>query len=77
VFSFTKYKNALDWYHLVKKFREYYGMAFRGKEADAGVSKINNMKYLEKLTLFEPGVPVHRKLRHAGLSLSMKFQRSG
>jgi hypothetical protein len=32
MFSFTKYKIILDWYHLVKRFREYYGMAFRGKE---------------------------------------------
>jgi hypothetical protein len=32
MFSFTKDKTVLDWYHLVKKFREYHGMVLIGKE---------------------------------------------
>jgi hypothetical protein len=32
MFSLTSFKSALDWYHLVEKFRELYGMAFRCKE---------------------------------------------
>jgi hypothetical protein len=36
MFSFTKYKTVLDWYHLVKKFREYHGMVLIGKEIAGG-----------------------------------------
>jgi hypothetical protein len=30
-FHFTKYKIILDYYHLQKKFKEYFSMAFKGK----------------------------------------------
>jgi hypothetical protein len=36
MFSFTKYKIILDWHHLVKKFKEYSSMAFKGKEIRNG-----------------------------------------
>jgi hypothetical protein len=32
LFSFTQYKIILDWFHLLKKFREFFSMAFKGKE---------------------------------------------
>jgi hypothetical protein len=31
VFSFTDYKLILDWYHLKKKFQEFFSMAFKGR----------------------------------------------
>jgi hypothetical protein len=32
-FAFAKYKIVLDWYHLVKKFKEMFSMAFKGRDA--------------------------------------------
>jgi hypothetical protein len=32
VFSFTGFKIILDWYHLQKKFAEFFSVAFKGKE---------------------------------------------
>jgi hypothetical protein len=32
MFSFTNFKIILDWYHLQKKFAEFFSMAFKGKE---------------------------------------------
>jgi hypothetical protein len=32
MFSFTKYKIILDWYHVVKKFKEFSSMAFKGRD---------------------------------------------
>ena len=31
-FGFTKYKIILDYFHLQKKFKEYFSMAFKGKD---------------------------------------------
>jgi hypothetical protein len=32
MFSFTSYKVILDWFHLKKKFQEFFSMAFKGKD---------------------------------------------
>jgi hypothetical protein len=32
MFSFTKYKIILDWFHVVKKFKEFLSMAFKSRE---------------------------------------------